>query len=149
MRIAPASLFLYGPEKRKKHGPSPTFPRSGHFFQPWSNSTNDLALMVLYASWFGIWQILTWAQVSEGSGAGLAKGYVFAALYPSRLSCSFGLLWTAPILNWWLGIDLLTTGPSCLVLVAMFLLFAAMISEVFKAAYLAIPRSGGSGLGIS
>ena len=49
-------------------------------------------------------------------------------------------------LNWWLGIDIDHWSKFVFVLVAMFLLFAAMISEVFKAAYLAIQRSDGSGL---
>ncbi len=67
---------------------------------------------------------------------------------PLRLSCSFWSLWTSPILNWWLGISIDHWSKFVFVLVAMFLLFAAMISEVFKAAYLAIQRSDGSGLGI-
>ena len=43
-------------------------------------------------------------------------------------------------LNWWLGIDIDHWSKFVFVLIAMFLLFAAMISEVFKAAYLAIPK---------
>lgn len=43
-------------------------------------------------------------------------------------------------MNWWLGIDIDHWSKFVFVLIAMFLLFAAMISEVFKAAYLAIPK---------
>lgn len=43
-------------------------------------------------------------------------------------------------MNWWLGIDIDHWSKFVFVLVAMFLLFAAMISEVFKAAYSAIPK---------
>ena len=79
MRIAPASLFLYGYRKEKKHGLI-------RHFQGLVISSNlgpslpaTLALMVLttvLGSAFGL--VLTWAQVSEDKvGAGLAKGYVF------------------------------------------------------------------------
>ena len=103
-----------------------------------------LALMFLttvLGSAFGL--VLTWAQVSEDKvGAGLAKGLcLYFALYPLRLSYSFWSFMDSPqFLNWWLGIDIDHWSKFVFVLVAMFLLFAAMISEVFKAAYLAIPK---------
>ncbi|MEG3142089.1 ABC transporter permease subunit [Streptococcus sp. 2A/TPW/M5] len=59
---------------------------------------------------------------------------------PSDCLTLFGLLWAPQFLNWWLGVDIDHWSKFVFVLVAMFLLFAAMISEVFKAAYLAIPK---------
>ena len=102
-----------------------------------------LALMVLttvLGSAFGL--VLTWAQVSEDKvGAGLAKGYVFTLRCTPPIVLLFLVFYGLPqFLNWWLGIDIDHWSKFVFVLVAMFLLFAAMISEVFKAAYLAIPK---------
>ncbi len=102
-----------------------------------------LALMVLttlLGSAFGL--VLTWAQVSEDKvGAGLAKGYVFTLrCTPPIVLLFLVFLWAPQFLNWWLGIDIDHWSKFVFVLVAMFLLFAAMISEVFKAAYFAIPK---------
>ena len=100
MRIAPASLFLSGYRKEKKHGLI-------RHFKVWSFLPTlvqalpaTLALMVLttvLGSAFGL--VLTWAQVSEDKvGAGLAKGYVFTLrCTPPIVLLFFGLLWTAPI----------------------------------------------------
>ena len=74
-------------------------------------------------------------------GAGLAKGYVFTLRCTPPIVLLFLVFYGLP--QFWTGgwALTLTTGPSLsLSLVAMFLLFAAMISEVFKAAYLAIPK---------
>ena len=97
-----------------------------------------LALMVLttvLGSAFGL--VLTWAQVSEDKvGAGLAKGYVFTLRCTPPIVLLFLVFYGLPqFLNWWLGIDIDHWSKFVFVLVAMFLLFAAMISEVFKAAY--------------
>ena len=102
-----------------------------------------LALMVLttlLGSAFGL--VLTWAQVSEEKvGASLAKGYVFTLRCTPPIVLLFLVFYGLPqFLNWWLGIDIDHWSKFVFVLVAMFLLFAAMISEVFKAAYLAIPK---------
>lgn len=102
-----------------------------------------LALMVLttlLGSAFGL--VLTWAQVSEDKvGAGLAKGYVFTLRCTPPIVLLFLVFYGLPqFLNWWLGIDIDHWSKFVFVLVAMFLLFAAMISEVLKAAYLAIPK---------
>ena len=102
-----------------------------------------LALMVLttlLGSAFGL--VLTWAQVSEDKvGAGLAKGYVFTLRCTPPIVLLFLVFYGLPqFLNWWLGIDIDHWSKFVFVLIAMFLLFAAMISEVFKAAYLAIPK---------
>lgn len=102
-----------------------------------------LALMFLttvLGSAFGL--VLTWAQVSEDKvGASLAKGYVFTLRCTPPIVLLFLVFYGLPqFLNWWLGIDIDHWSKFVFVLVAMFLLFAAMISEVFKAAYLAIPK---------
>ena len=94
-----------------------------------------LALMVLttvLGSAFGL--VLTWAQVSEDKvGAGLAKGYVFTLRCTPPIVLLFLVFYGLPqFLNWWLGIDIDHWSKFVFVLVAMFLLFAAMISEVFK-----------------
>jgi len=114
-----------------------------------------LALMVLttvFGSAFGL--VLTWAQVSEDKvGAGLAKGYVFTLRCTPPIVLLFLVFYGLPqFLNWWLGIDIDHWSKFVFVLVAMFLLFAAMISEVFKAAYLAIPKGqmeAGRSLGLT
>ena len=51
---------------------------------------------------------------------------------PLRLSYSFGFYGLPQFLNWWLGIDIDHWSKFVFVLVAMFLLFAAMISEVSR-----------------
>jgi L-cystine transport system permease protein len=43
-------------------------------------------------------------------------------------------------LNWWLGLDVNGWSRTIFVLIAMTLLYAASISEVFKSAYLAVPK---------
>ena len=43
-------------------------------------------------------------------------------------------------LEWWLGLDINNWSRTVFVIITMILLFAAMIAEVFKAAYLAVPK---------
>lgn len=43
-------------------------------------------------------------------------------------------------LKWWLGIDINSWSRTVFVIIAMILLFAASISEVFKSAFEAIPK---------
>jgi L-cystine transport system permease protein len=43
-------------------------------------------------------------------------------------------------LNWWLGLDVNGWSRTVFVVLAMTLLYAASISEVFKSAYLAVPK---------
>jgi len=50
------------------------------------------------------------------------------------------IAWVPEFLNWWLGLDINDWSKLIFVLVTMVLLFSAMISEVFKAAYQAIPK---------
>ena len=65
--------------ERKETWSHTTFPRSGHFFQPWSKlSTSDPSFDGFNddSRFFAFVLVLTWAQVSEDKvGAGLAKGY--------------------------------------------------------------------------
>ncbi|WP_234916686.1 amino acid ABC transporter permease, partial [Streptococcus equinus] len=55
-------------------------------------------------------------------------------------------------LEWWLGIDVNGWSRSIFVILAMTLLFAASISEVFKSSYLALPKGqleAGLSIGLS
>ena len=143
MRIAPASLFLIRLQKGKKHGLIRHFQGLVISSNLGPSSASDSSFDgVNDASWFCFGLVLTWAQVSEEKvGAGLAKGYVFTLRCTPPIVLLFLVFYGLPqFLNWWLGIDIDYWSKFVFVLVAMFLLFAAMISEVFKAAYLAIPK---------
>ena len=80
--------------------------------------------------------LVAWASLSKDKALeNLAKGYVFIL----RCTPPIVLLFLE-FLNWWLGLDINDWSKLIFVLVTMVLLFSAMISEVFKAAYQAIPK---------
>lgn len=85
---------------------------------------------------------ITWAQVAEDQTfSGLARVYVFTLRCTPPIVLLFLVFYGLPaLLNWWLGIDVNHWSKFIFVLISMTLLFAAIISEVFKSAYLAIPR---------
>lgn len=85
---------------------------------------------------------LAWAQVGSDTGlAGFAKGYVFTLRCTPPIVLLFLVFYGLPkFLTWWLQLDVDGWSRSVFVVVTMVLLFAASISEVFKAAYLAVPK---------
>ena len=135
MRIAPASLFLYGYRKEKNmvsYDISKVWSFLPTLVQALPATLALMVLTTLLGSAFGL--VLTWAQVSEDKvGAGLAKGYVFILRCTPPIVLLFLVFYGLPqFLNWWLGIDIDHWSKFVFVLVAMFLLFAAMISEVSR-----------------
>lgn len=85
---------------------------------------------------------LAWAQLSDDIGMKkFARGYIFILRCTPPIVLLFMIFYGLPeLLQWWLGIDVNNWSRSIFVSVAMILLYAASISEVFKSAYLAVPR---------
>ena len=85
---------------------------------------------------------LAWAQVGSDTGlAGFAKAYVFTLRCTPPIVLLFLVFYGLPkFLTWWLHLDVDGWSRTIFVVVTMVLLFAASISEVFKAAYLAVPK---------
>ncbi|WP_165211426.1 amino acid ABC transporter permease [Streptococcus tangpeifui] len=85
---------------------------------------------------------LTWAQVVPDMGlARFARGYVFTLRCTPPIVLLFLVFYGLPeLLAWWLHLDVDGWSRTIFVVVTMVLLFAASISEVFKAAYLAVPK---------
>ena len=86
--------------------------------------------------------LLAWAQITEEqSFAGLARGYIFILRCTPPIVLLFLVFYGIPeFLEWWLGLDINNWSRTVFVIITMILLFAAMIAEVFKAAYLAVPK---------
>ena len=86
--------------------------------------------------------LLAWAQIAEEqSFAGLARGYIFILRCTPPIVLLFLVFYGIPeFLEWWLGLDINNWSRTVFVIITMILLFAAMIAEVFKAAYLAVPK---------
>lgn len=86
--------------------------------------------------------LVAWASLSKDKALeNLAKGYVFILRCTPPIVLLFLVFYGVPeFLNWWLGLDINDWSKLIFVLVTMVLLFSAMISEVFKAAYQAIPK---------
>ena len=86
--------------------------------------------------------LLAWAQISEEqSFAGLARGYIFILRCTPPIVLLFLVFYGIPeFLEWWLGLDINNWSRTVFVIITMILLFAAMIAEVFKAAYFAVPK---------
>ncbi|BAQ24426.1 amino acid ABC transporter permease [Streptococcus troglodytae] len=85
---------------------------------------------------------LAWAQMdSKSSRAAFAKGYVFILRCTPPIVLLFLVFYGLPeFLTWWLHLDVDDWPRTIFVVVTMVLLFAASISEVFKSAYLAVPK---------
>ena len=85
---------------------------------------------------------LTWAQVGSDTGlAGFARAYVFTLRCTPPIVLLFLVFYGLPeFLKWWLGLDINNWSKTIFVLLTMILLFAAIVAEVFKAAYQAIPK---------
>ena len=86
--------------------------------------------------------LIAWASLSKDKALeNLAKRYVFILRCTPPIVLLFLVFYGVPeFLNWWLGLDINDWSKLIFVLVTMVLLFSAMISEVFKAAYQAIPK---------
>lgn len=86
--------------------------------------------------------LLAWAQLSgEKVLDRIARGYVFTLRCTPPIVLLFLVFYGVPeFLQWWLGLDINGWSKLIFVLITMVLLFAALVSEVFKAAYLAIPK---------
>lgn len=86
--------------------------------------------------------LVAWASLSKDKALeNLAKGYVFILRCTPPIVLLFLVFYGVPeFLNWWLGLDINDWSKLIFVLVTMVLLFSAMISEVLKAAYQAIPK---------
>lgn len=99
-----------------------------------------LLMTIFLGSLLGL--LLTWAQLSKEKGlAGLARGYIFLLRCTPPIVLLIMVFYGLPeFLNWWLGLDVNGWSRTVFVLLAMTLLFAASISEVFKSAYLAVPK---------
>ncbi|SEP96201.1 amino acid ABC transporter membrane protein 1, PAAT family [Streptococcus equinus] len=111
-----------------------------------------LALTVLLGSLLGF--LLAYAQLSDEQGFSiLARGYVFILRCTPPIVLIFLVFYGLPrFLEWWLGIDVNGWSRSIFVILAMTLLFAASISEVFKSSYLALPKGqleAGLSIGLS
>ncbi|MGT2636625.1 amino acid ABC transporter permease [Streptococcus ratti] len=86
---------------------------------------------------------LAWAQLNSASDgwAAFAKAYVFILRCTPPIVLLFMVFYGLPeFLTWWLHLDVDDWSRTIFVVVTMILLFTASISEVFKAAYLAVPK---------
>ncbi|WP_455167630.1 amino acid ABC transporter permease [Streptococcus sp.] len=86
--------------------------------------------------------LLAWAQVGEDKTfAGFSKGYIFTLRCTPPIVLLFLVFYGLPeFLKWWLNLDINNWSKTVFVLFTMVLLFAAIIAEVFKASYQAIPK---------
>ncbi|SDB46128.1 L-cystine transport system permease protein [Streptococcus henryi] len=85
---------------------------------------------------------LSWAQLSGDKVLNaIAKAYIFIVRCTPPIVMLFMVFYGLPeFLKWWLGIDINSWSRTVFVIIAMILLFAASISEVFKSAFEAIPK---------
>lgn len=99
-----------------------------------------LVLTILFGSLLGLF--LAWSQLSgEKSLPSFARGYVFILRCTPPIVLIFLVFYGLPrFLEWWLGIDVNGWSRSVFVILAMTLLFAASISEVFESSYQALPK---------
>ena len=99
-----------------------------------------LVLTILFGSLLGLF--LAWSPLSgEKSLSSFARGYVFILRCTPPIVLIFLVFYGLPrFLEWWLGIDVNGWSRSVFVILAMTLLFAASISEVFKSSYQALPK---------
>ncbi|PHV58679.1 amino acid ABC transporter permease [Streptococcus macedonicus] len=99
-----------------------------------------LVLTILFGSLLGLF--LAWSQLSgKKSLSSFARGYVFILRCTPPIVLIFLVFYGLPrFLEWWLGIDVNGWSRSVFVILAMTLLFAASISEVFKSSYQALPK---------
>lgn len=99
-----------------------------------------LGVTFLFGSLLGL--VLAWSQLSGDKGLSvLARGYIFILRCTPPIVLIFLVFYGLPhLLEWWLGIDVNDWSRSVFVILAMTLLFAANISEVFKSSYKALAK---------
>lgn len=99
--------------------------------------------IMLMTSVFGslLGGLLTWAQLAGGQTArNVAKFYIFVLRCTPPIVLLFMVFYGLPVfLEWWLGLDINTWSRAIFVLISLILLFGAMLAEVFKSAFLALP----------
>ncbi len=85
--------------------------------------------------------LLAYAELSGGAMAtGAAKGYIFVIRCTPPIILLFLVFYGLPkVLEWWLGLATDGWSRSIYTVVALTLLVAAPIAEVFKSAYLSVP----------
>lgn len=85
--------------------------------------------------------LLAWGQLAGDQFAQkVAKGYIFTLRCTPPIVLLFMVFYGFPtLLKWWLGIDINTWSRLVFVLISLVLLFAAMLAEVFKSAFQALP----------
>ncbi|AND79205.1 MULTISPECIES: amino acid ABC transporter permease [Streptococcus] len=86
--------------------------------------------------------VLTWAELSgDKSLSAIARGYIFILRCTPPIVLLFMVFYGLPeFLNWWLGLNVNGWPRGVFVILAMTLLFAASISQVFKSAYTGVPK---------
>lgn len=99
-----------------------------------------LVITILIGSIFGA--LLAWAQVGyQESWGKVAKGYIFIIRCTPPIVLLFLVFYGLPeFVNWWLRIDINGWSRATFTVLAMILLYGATVAEVFKAAYLAVPK---------
>lgn len=99
-----------------------------------------LLVTVLVGSSFGA--ILAWAQVGYQKFWGrVARGYIFIIRCTPPIVLLFLVFYGLPeFVKWWLQIDINGWSRATFTILAMILLYGATVAEVFKAAYLAVPK---------
>lgn len=98
--------------------------------------------------------MLAWARLSQDKIANqLAKLYVFSLRCTPPIVLLFLVFYGLPeFLYWWLGLDIDSWSRAVFAIITLLLLFIATVSEVVKAAYLAIPKGqteAGLSIGLS
>lgn len=98
--------------------------------------------------------IVAWGLlVKDKTLRSIAEGYVFVLRCTPPIVLLFIVFYGFPrFLNWWLGIETDGWSRGVFVIIAMTLLFAAIISKVFTSAYSAVPKGqleAGLSIGLS
>ncbi|MDQ0221859.1 amino acid ABC transporter permease [Streptococcus moroccensis] len=85
---------------------------------------------------------LTWMQLSRDNVlVKIAETYIFMLRCTPPIVLLFLVFYGIPeFLKWWLEVDINHWPRSIFVVVTLVLLFSAMMAEVFKSAYLALPK---------
>ncbi|MGM0214172.1 amino acid ABC transporter permease [Enterococcus sp. AZ109] len=98
--------------------------------------------------------IIAWGLLTEDKTIrSIAESYVFVLRCTPPIVLLFIVFYGFPrFLNWWLGIETDGWSRGLFVVIAMILLFAAIISKVFTSAYASVPKGqleAGLSIGLS
>ena len=108
-----------------------------------AGTSYDLVHSLFYhSSWVPFWRSLGLgtSRRRQEFCSDFQRLYLYPSLYTADCLTFSSLLWLARISEWWLGLDINNWSKTIFVLLTMILLFAAIVAEVFKAAYQAIPK---------